>query len=113
MVRKADSYKTPQARYDAANTVSVTLKLNRRTDADIIAALDAQPNRQGYIKQAIRDYERSITMIDMKYFEEAVQLMDDELREEIHADLAPCTQEEFLREYEKRHLEKYGEEFSL
>ena len=31
----------------------------------------------------------------------AVQLMDDELREDIHIDLAPCTKEEFLREYIK------------
>ena len=47
---------TPQARYDAVNTVQVPLKLNRKTDADIIQALDKQPNRQGYIKQALREY---------------------------------------------------------
>jgi hypothetical protein len=47
------------------------------------------------------------------YFDAAVQLMDDELREQIHADLAPCTNAEFLREYERRHLEKYGEEFEF
>ena len=52
-------------------------------------------------------------MIDIKYFDAAVNLMDDELREEIHMDLAPCTDEEFLREYEKRHFEKYGEEFQV
>lgn len=52
-------------------------------------------------------------MIDIKYFDAAVNLMDDDLREEIHNDLAPCTEEEFLREYEKRHLEKYGEEFQI
>lgn len=45
---------TPQARYDADNTVRVTLKLNRKTDADIIAQLEKQPNKQGYIKSAIR-----------------------------------------------------------
>lgn len=52
-------------------------------------------------------------MIDIKYYEAAVMMMDDELREEIHAELAPCTDEEFLREYEKRHQEKYGEEFQI
>lgn len=51
--------------------------------------------------------------IDVKYFDQAVELMDDELREAIHADLAPCTDEEFLREYERRHLEKYGEPFTI
>lgn len=28
----------------------------------------------------------------------AVELMDDELREEVHADLAPCTEQEFFGE---------------
>ena len=44
-------------------------------------------------------------------FETAVQYMDDELREEIHADKAPCTEQEFFDEYIKRHHEKYNEEF--
>lgn len=52
-------------------------------------------------------------MVDIKYFEEAVNMMDDEIREQIHAELAPCAEEEFLREYEKRHLEKFGEEFQI
>ena len=52
-------------------------------------------------------------MIDVKYFDAAVELMDDELREQVHADLAPCTDEEFLREYERRHLAKFGEEFKI
>lgn len=46
-------------------------------------------------------------------FDAAVELMDDELREQVHADLAPCTDEEFLREYERRHLAKFGEEFKI
>lgn len=53
-------------------------------------------------------------MVDVKYFEEAVNLMDDEIREELHLEMADnCTEEEFLREYEKRHFEKYGEEFHI
>ena len=46
----------PQARYDAANTTRIALKLNRRTDADLIAALDAAPAKQTLIKQALRAY---------------------------------------------------------
>lgn len=42
-------------RWDKANTVVVTLKLNRNTDADIIEKLEETYNRQGYIKQLIRD----------------------------------------------------------
>ena len=44
-------------------------------------------------------------------FEQAVALMDDEIREEIHMELAPCTEEEFLEAYKEAHLKKYGEEF--
>lgn len=40
-------------------------------------------------------------------------LMDDELREDIHMDLAPCTDQEFVDEYCKRHLAKFGEEFQI
>lgn len=45
-----------QARYDAKMAVYVSLKLNRKTDADIIAALDAAPNKQALIKEALRAY---------------------------------------------------------
>ena len=40
--------------YDKHNTQRVTLKLNKNTDADIIAHLTPMPNRQGYIKNLIR-----------------------------------------------------------
>jgi len=43
-----------QARYDRANTKQVALKLNRTTDADILAKLEEVPNVQGYIKALIR-----------------------------------------------------------
>ena len=44
-------------------------------------------------------------------FSAAVELMDDEIREAVHSDLAPCSEARFLMEYSKRHLAKYGEEF--
>lgn len=40
--------------YDKMNTIRVTLKLNKSTDADIIEHLGPMPNRQGYIKNLIR-----------------------------------------------------------
>lgn len=45
---------TPGERYDAANTVQVKLKLNSKTDADILKKLAEVPNKQGYIKALIR-----------------------------------------------------------
>ena len=43
-----------QAKYDKAHCVKLCLKLNDKTDADILARLDAVPNKQGYIKMLIR-----------------------------------------------------------
>ena len=45
-----------QARYKAAHTRHFGITLNDRTDADLIAALDAAPAKQTLIKQALRDY---------------------------------------------------------
>lgn len=56
------------------------------------------------------------TFIDLtgkeQNYKSAVALMDDELREEVHGDLAPCTNQEFIEEYAKRHEVKFSEEFA-
>lgn len=44
-------------------------------------------------------------------FEAAVNLMDNEIREELHREMAPCTEQEFYDAYCKRHEETYNEEF--
>ena len=46
-------------------------------------------------------------------FNAAMQLTDDDLREEIHRELAPCSEQEFFDEYAKRHEEKFGEVWEL
>lgn len=38
------------------NVRRIVIKLNKRTDADIIEQLDEEGNVQGYIKKAIRAY---------------------------------------------------------
>lgn len=50
----SEAQKRAQAKFDAENTVRVSLKLNRRTDADVIAWLEKQPSKSGAIKEAIR-----------------------------------------------------------
>lgn len=52
-------------------------------------------------------------IIENGLYDAAVNLMDDEIREAIHAELAPCTEEEFLEEYMKRHEDKYNEQFTI
>lgn len=44
----------PQARYDKQNTRQIRLKLNLKTDADILEKLSEVDNKQGYIKSLIR-----------------------------------------------------------
>ena len=43
-----------QAKYDKDNTVQIKLKLNKKTDADIIKRLLESDSKQGYIKELIR-----------------------------------------------------------
>lgn len=43
-----------QKKYDAENTRQFHLKLNRRTDEDVLEKLDSVANKQGYIKELIR-----------------------------------------------------------
>ena len=44
-----------QKKYDAENTKAYYIKLNKKSDADVIEKLDTVDNRQGYIKRLIRD----------------------------------------------------------
>ena len=44
------------ANYDKKNTVGLYLKLNKTTDADIIELLAQQENKQGFIKELLREY---------------------------------------------------------
>lgn len=49
-----EAQKRAAQKYDAANTVQLKFKLNKKSDADILARLDSVQNKQGYIKQLIR-----------------------------------------------------------
>lgn len=44
-------------------------------------------------------------------FDASVCLMDDDIRETVAADLAPCDDQSFFVEYAKRHAERYGVEW--
>lgn len=50
----SDARVRAQARYDAAHTTRISLKLNLRTDQDILQWLDKQVSMQGAIKRLIR-----------------------------------------------------------
>lgn len=47
------------------------------------------------------------------YFAGAVNLMDDDLREQLNDELAPCSAQEFFDAYVNAHAEKFGEDWVL
>lgn len=54
-----EAKKRANSKYDKVHTQSVILKLNKQTDADVLAMLDSKDNRQGYIKELIRNDMRN------------------------------------------------------
>jgi len=46
-------------------------------------------------------------------FSATVSMMDDDLREELHLKLAPCTEQEFFSAYEAAHEARFGEPWEL
>ena len=46
-------------------------------------------------------------------FDVVVNMMDDEIREELHNELAPCADQEFVDAYVAAHEAKYGEQFEI
>ena len=59
-----------QARYKAAKTRHYGITLNVRTDADLIAALDAAPAKQTLIKKALRAYLKEDKTMDRYSYDE-------------------------------------------
>lgn len=49
-----EAKKKANARYDKQHTRQIILKLNIKTDNDILKRLDQVGNKQGYIKSLIR-----------------------------------------------------------
>ena len=47
--------KAASAKYDKENTIRLSLKLNKTTDADILEKLNQVESIQGYIKELIRN----------------------------------------------------------
>lgn len=46
-------------------------------------------------------------------FTSATLLMDNEIREALHAELAPCSEQEYFTEYEKRHEDRFNKIWEL
>ena len=49
----------------------------------------------------------------LNHWDATISLMDDEIREKLHNEMAPCDEDEFLVAYLKAHWDKYDEEFTI
>ena len=55
----SEAKRAAQRKYDKDNTTQILLKLNTKTDADVIGKLENVGNKQGYIKDLIRNSLRN------------------------------------------------------
>lgn len=46
-------------------------------------------------------------------YDAAVTMMDEDIMENLHDTITPCTEQEFFDAYCAAHLEKYDEEFEM
>lgn len=76
-------------------------------ETEELVEYDGDPNGIVWDEQSV--YDENGNPVN---FDAAVQLMDDEIREELHNEIAPCTNQKFLSEYAKLHEQKYGEGFA-
>lgn len=93
-----------------------------RAYADALCDYDVLKGLEGYYTQ--EDIDEAYGFLDdyidcedeagkpIKDFDAVVNLMDDDLREGVHAKLAPCTYQAFLVAYAKAHKAKFGEDFA-
>ena len=70
----------------------------------------AQLESDGYVIDYSDDAKALLQDASM---ETITAYMDDDIREAVHRDLAPCSDEEFLTEYLAKHYQAYGEMFTV
>ena len=62
-------------------------------------------NASQYYNQELEEDEKD------NFYQMCVQLMDDEIRENLHSELSPCSEDVFLEKYCEEHLEKFSDSF--
>lgn len=54
MTKQTPAQLKAKEKYNKANTITLCLRLNKKTDKDIIELLDTVDSKSGYIKELIR-----------------------------------------------------------
>lgn len=50
--------KNAQKKYDKENTIFIGIKLNKKTDKELIDIISSQNNKQGFIKKVLREFAK-------------------------------------------------------
>lgn len=105
-------------KWQAAHIKRYCLPVSIDSEREIVEKLDSVPNKAGYIKSLIRaDIEKGehkmkrisidngatyctpAEALEAVTIDQLAQYMDDDTREAVHGEIAPCTDEEFLTRY--------------
>jgi hypothetical protein len=93
-------------------------------DLDLKAAVTLKPGRYFVYRGSSHELERGLVVLarDVERveiatggttnYDDAVERMDDDLREKVHAELMPCSHQRFFNRYCLLHLEKFGLDFA-
>lgn len=84
-------------------------------DSDLVYELARRADIPEEVYGRIEDiefvYNFALTSLDENKFNNTIaKIMDNDLREELHRELAPCSCGTFLANYIEKHREKFGEE---
>ena len=93
----SEAQKRASAKYDKENTTQLLIRLNKKTDKDIIMELDTKYSKAGYIKDLIR---KDVAEMLEKRKAELAKWNEEEEREDT------------MYYLEERHYNKYGEDIS-
>lgn len=61
----------------------------------------------------LANYDDICHVIDNTSWQNVASYMDDDIRERVHSELAPCTEEKFLQRYCALHAQKYHAAFAV
>lgn len=68
---------------------------------------------EAYFGEFYGEYEQQVESLLELPWSTVEHCMDDEIRERLHAELAPCDNRRFLLAYIMEHTSKFGEDFII
>ena len=92
---------------DRDDSDALFLGQNAEIAAERLREIDAKDEYYTYKQAVINKNGCEIN------FDAAVEMMDDNIRERLHSQMSPCSDQSFFSAYEKEHEKTHGEEFFL